>query len=304
MRGSRNKACKTCVVVTQVRQIRDEARAALRLAGLVHAVAEADALLAALLGRSRGDLELDVLVGRSIGDDDAARVEDAVARRVRREPLQHIVGSAPFAGIDLEVGPGAFVPRPETELLVEVGLRGILERGNDEPRVADLGSGTGAIAIAVARRLVDAGTSPHVWAIEGSPHAWPWLTRNVTNLAPAHVHPVFDRIGPRAIAAEARPLDALLSNPPYIPAANEPPDLEVRRFDPSVALYGGDDGLDVIRDIAALGTTCLADGGQLVLEHDDHHGESVRALLEAAGYHDVATHLDLAGRDRVTSGRV
>lgn len=278
-------------------------RALLSRAGFPHPAVEADALLAAVLGISRGDVELDALLGRTVDAAEAARVDAAAARRARREPLQHIVGTAPFLGLDLAVGPGVFVPRPETELLVELAAEALRaraardDRAPGPPRAVDLGSGSGAIAIALARATPQA----HVWAVEASPFAWPWLVRNARAHGAGRVHPAFDRIGDRAVPAAARPLDVLVSNPPYIPRANEPRDPEVRRHDPAMALYGGADGLDVVRDIARLGLGTLADGGALILEHDDHQGPAIRELLTAAGYVGAVTHPDLAGRDRITS---
>lgn len=279
--------------------LRGLVRARLDRAGFPDAGAECDALLAAALGRTRGDVQLDALLGRAVAHDEAERILALATRRARREPLQHLVGKAPFCGVDLAVGEGVFVPRPETEGLVALAVERLRDRaGDDRPlRVADLGSGSGAIAIAIARAV----PSTRVWAVESSPHAWPWLVRNARELGEGRVVAVFDAIGPRAIPAGARPLDALVSNPPYIPAANEPADPEVRRHDPAVALYGGDDGLDVVRDIARLGLEALAPGAPLLLEHDDHQGPAIRDLLTAAGYRDARTHADLAGRDRVTS---
>lgn len=282
--------------------LRARVRATLERARFADPAAEADALIASVLGRSRGDVQLDALLDRAVSDADADRAASLAARRARREPLQHLVGRAPFCGLDLAVGPGVFVPRPETEGLVEAVVARLRaerpgrEAGAAAPlRLADLGSGSGAIAIALARAL----PSARVWAVESSPHAWPWLVHNARAHGEGRVHPLFDGIGRRAIPAAARPLDALVSNPPYIPRGNEPTDPEVRRHDPAAALYGGDDGLDVIRAIAALGREVIAPGGLIALEHDDHQGAEVRALLAGAGYRSAATHRDLAGRDRV-----
>ncbi|MGO2112015.1 MAG: peptide chain release factor N(5)-glutamine methyltransferase [Pseudoclavibacter sp.] len=286
-----------------IADIRRETRATLAAAGLANAGAEADTLLAAVLGRSRGDIELDSLMGRSVSDAPIARVRRAVARRARREPLQHIVGIAPFGSLELAVGPGVFVPRPETEALVELAVAELIARGAQSPLAADLGSGTGAVALGVAAGLRAEGAEPDVVAVEASPHAWPWLIRNARDLGAGHVHPVFDRVGDRPLAWPGRRYDAIVSNPPYVPRASEPADPEVRGFDPEMALYGGEDGLDVIRDIAVLANRWLVAGGVVLLEHDDHQGAAVRDILTRAGLEHPVTHQDLAGRDRITGAR-
>ncbi|CAG7845311.1 Release factor glutamine methyltransferase [Pseudoclavibacter triregionum] len=290
--------------------LRRRAARRLELAGFDAPRGEADALLAAVLGRSRGELEVDALMGRGLDPAQAAAVERALARRARREPLQHLVGRAPFWDVELAVGPGAFVPRPETELLVELAaaeLRARIAAGDDHPLAADLGSGTGAVAIGLARAVPQA----RVIALEGSAAAWPWLIRNVReHTGPEHgagvVEPRFGRIGeaPLARLGEGERLSILVSNPPYIPARNAPREPEARDADPATALYGGEDGLDVIRLIERIGRAELVPGAALLLEHDDHQGPEVRALLEAAGWLEAETRRDLAGRDRVTLARL
>ncbi|GGA58995.1 release factor glutamine methyltransferase [Pseudoclavibacter endophyticus] len=283
--------------------LRREARAALGRARVPNPAADADALLAGVLGRRPGDIVLEALLGRALSADEAADVRAAVGRRARREPLQHILGSAAFGDLELAVGPGVFVPRPETEVLVDVAIRRLHAAGRPRPLVADLGSGSGAVALGIAGGLLarrNPPVEPTIVAVEASPHTWPWLVRNVRSHGRGAVRAIYDRLGDRALGHAGRPFDAIVSNPPYVPRANEPTDPEVRRYDPGIALYGGDDGLDVIREIAGLGHRWLVPGGFVLLEHDDHHGDVVRSLLAAAGYERAETHRDLAGRDRVT----
>lgn len=292
---------QTCRVNLSIRALRAESRVRLTRAGLASPSAEADALLAEVLGGGRDEVELAVLFGRELDEPAVRRLHELLARRERREPLQLLLGRAPFDGLDLAVGPGVFIPRPETEILVELAAQELGPRAvavRRALRIADLGSGSGAIALALARRLPAA----ELWAVEASPHAWPWLRANTARYGAGRVHPVFDRIGPRALPPAALPLDAVLSNPPYIPAANQPADPEVRRHDPPAALYGGPDGLEPIRGIVALAAQALTPRGLLLLEHDDHHGAPVRELLQRGGFTAVRTWPDLAGRERITGG--
>ena len=266
-------------------------------AGFAAPEREASALLAAVLDRSPGDLELDRLLGRRIPGPEVERVLAAAARRARREPLQHLVGTAPFFGLDLAVGPGVFVPRPETELLVEAALERLAPpRAGARPRIADLGSGSGAIVIALAEQRPDA----RLLALEASPRAWPWLRRNLRALAPA-VEPRFGDWR-RQLERErgGEPFALLVSNPPYVPSRDIPADPEVRRHDPTQALYSGADGLDEIRRIAAAAAELLERGGHVLVEHTERQGEEVRRVFAEAGLGEARTLADLTGRDRIT----
>lgn len=253
---------------------------------------------------SRGELELALLRGDAIDADTKRRLEDAVERRRRREPLQHITGRAPFWDMELEVGPGVFVPRPETELLVELALTELAELGStDAPGVLEFCAGSGAIALALARAL----PRSRVVTVEASPEAWPWLRRNVARYGDGRVEARFGRLEEPSITtgleqSEARPA-VIVSNPPYIPSRNVPPDPEVRRADPEEALFSGEDGLDLIRAILQRSEALLPPGGALFLEHDESQGPAIRALFAARGWHDPSTHQDLLGRDRVSRAR-
>lgn len=273
--------------------VRARARTVLARSGFPDVNTEADALIAGVLGRSRGDVALDALLDRSVPAESVTAIEAALARRARREPLQHLTGRAAFCDIELHVGPGVFVPRPETERLVELAVERMPSRA---PAVVDLGSGSGAIAIAVARALPGA----RVWAVESSPRAWPWLVRNVREFGDGRVVPVFGRLAEVELPDAPRALDAVLSNPPYIPRADEPSDPEVRLFDPAAALYGGADGLDDVRRIVAHAAACLTPGGIVLLEHDERQGGAIRSLLAAAGFEAGETSTDLTGRERLT----
>jgi release factor glutamine methyltransferase len=232
------------------------------------------------------------------GDGGARAVEAAylelVARRAERVPLQHLTGTAHFAGLDLQVGPGVFVPRPETEVMVELALA-VLE-GLDRPTVVDLCTGSGAVALAVASRRPDA----RVGAVELSAQAHRWAQRNLaaTGLT------VDLRLGraQEAFGDWLGEVDVVTSNPPYIPPGAVPVDVEVREHDPELALYGGgEDGLDVPREVAARAALLLRPGGVLLMEHADVQGETLpTALMTTGDWAGVEDHRDLAGLPRVT----
>ncbi|MFJ6198541.1 peptide chain release factor N(5)-glutamine methyltransferase [Micromonospora sp. NPDC092111] len=265
---------------------------ALAAAGVASARAEAEQLAAYVLDVPRGRLAL--ADGFTPGQRD--RYEALVARRVDREPLQHLTGRAGFRHLELAVGPGVFVPRPETELLAGWGIA--RARARPAPVVVDLCSGSGAIALAVAQELPAA----RVVAVERSPAALEWLRRNAAERAAAGDRPVevvaADVTDPELLAGLVGAVDVLLCNPPYVPRAVAVPP-EVAGHDPDEAVFGGADGLDVIRPVLGRAAELLRPGGGLGVEHDDTHGAVVSALLTADGrYASVEEHRDLAGRSR------
>ncbi len=257
-------------------------------------------LLAAWAARSSlGEIRVDMAMGRGFEADALARFRAAVARRASREPLQHITGVAPFRHVELRVGPGVFTPRPETELLVDVALTHLRHRRPDPGLVLDVGTGSGAVAIALARE-----GKARVVAVEESPAAFVWARRNLAELAPGAVLLHADARDAAALAAVGvvpGSLAALVSNPPYVPHASVPADHEVRGFDPASALYAGADGLDFIRDLVSLAADLVEPAGLVALEHAEHQGAAIRRMLGDAGFREPRTLEDLAGRDRVTA---
>lgn len=293
--GARRRHYRCAVMEPTVGDAVRQARSRLSAAGVEGPDAELLAAWAA--GRALGEIRVDMAIGRPFRADALVRFGHAVARREAREPLQRITGLAPFRRIALHVGPGVFTPRPETELLVEVVLDHV--RGTAAPLVLDVGTGSGAVAISLAREA-----SARVVAVERSPAAYVWARRNIAELAPSTVLLHADARDAAALAAVGvRPgsLAAFVSNPPYVPAASVPADHEVRAFDPHGALYSGADGLELIRDLAPLSASLVAPGGIVALEHAEHQSEAIRRLLDDAGFTDARTHVDLTGRDRVTS---
>jgi release factor glutamine methyltransferase len=223
------------------------------------------------------------------------RFRGLVRDRASRVPLQHLTGSAPFRYVDVAVGPGVFVPRPETEVLVEWGLRWLRDRPGSV--VVDVCAGSGAIAASV--RTEAPGTT--VLAVERDPEALKWLRRNVVRYGVTVV--AGDATDPAVLADQNGAVDLVLCNPPYVPeigAGGLP--AEVTAHDPHGAVFGGTDGLDVIRPLIGRFATLLRPGGAMAIEHDDTHAYVVPTLIHADGrFTDIALHHDLAGRPRFTT---
>jgi release factor glutamine methyltransferase len=268
-----------------------EAVAVLSAAGVASPRVDAEILTAHVLGLSRSKLPL----APALDPVRAARLRELVAARAQRVPLQHLTGVAGFHQIEVSVGPGVFVPRPETELLVEWGLSALEDEAGT---VVDLCSGSGAIALAVAAARPDAS----VYAVERDPAALDWLRRNA---AGTPVRVVEGDVTDAGLLADLDgAVDLVLCNPPYVPAGTPVPP-EVARFDPYPAVFSGPDGLDLIRDLVPRVARLLRPGGWFGVEHDDTHGEAVPALLRADGrFGEIGDHRDLAGRPRFATARL
>ena len=272
------------------------ATATLAAAGVPSPDFDAAELLAHVLGTTRTALAL-------VGDLPAERREeydDLVARRARREPLQHLTGSAAFRYVELAVGPGVFTPRPETELLAGWGVdraREVLASGRT-PVVVDLCTGSGAIALAVATEVPEA----EVHAVELSEDAWAWASRN---LAGSGVDLRQGDMGDAFPDLDGT-VDVVLCNPPYIPLeAYESVAQEARDHDPHLALFSGEDGLVAMRVLERVAGRLLRTAGVVGAEHADVQGESAPAVFVAAGrWADVRDHRDLAGRARYLTARL
>lgn len=258
-----------------------------------HPRQEAEILLGTALGRSRAWL---LAHGdERILDCDATDVyESHLTRRSRGEPIAYILGEKEFWSLTLAVTPAVLIPRPESELAVELALARLPQAG--PARVLDLGTGSGAIALALAQERPLAqvvGTDVAEAAIE--------LARyNAARLGLGNVE---FRAGSWFEPVAGERFDLVVSNPPYIAADDPRVEREVRLFEPPGALYSGTDGLDALRLVIAGAAAHLVPGGGLVLEHGDRQGEDVRQLLGRHGFERVATHRDLAGLDRCTAGQ-
>jgi release factor glutamine methyltransferase len=250
---------------------------------------DAELLAAHVLGIERGRLPLVPLVDTAVIE----RYRQLVARRAQRVPLQHLLGQASLGGVTVSVGPGVFVPRPETELLLEWGLA-VVERRR-APVVVDLCTGSGVLALAVAAARPDA----EVHAVDDDPAALAWARRNLEDAGSASVrlHAADVRDQDALVDLEDR-VDLVLCNPPYVADGTELPP-EVADHDPARAVLGGPDGLTVIRAVIALAAGLLRRGGGLAIEHDASQGAAVAELLgRRRVLTDVAEHDDLAGRPR------
>jgi release factor glutamine methyltransferase len=264
-------------------------------AGILDARVDAELLIGYALGLSRGQVQAKAVTEAHVADADAATIAGLVARRAAREPLQHITGRAPFRSLDLAVGPGVFIPRPETEQVAQFAIDALLAVPSDKPIAVDLGTGSGAIALALATEV------PHavVYGVENSPDAFEWTVRNFQQYGADNAHAVFEDLD-AALPQLDGTVDVVVSNPPYIPTGAIPRDPEVHLFDPAHALYGGEDGLDVVHELSRSAARLLHPGGVLVMEHGELQGAAIRELLAADGWHATATHRDFLGRDRAT----
>ena len=267
-------------------------------AGIETPKADAELLVGHVLELSRGEVQAQALIGATIDAAKLQELEPLAIRRESREPLQHITGIAYFRQLELHVGRGVFVPRPETESVAQLAIDALSAAQTPEPIAVDLGTGSGAIALAMAVEVPTA----KVFAVEKSTDAFPFTRKNFEK---------YEHTGARLVLGDLRDefaelngtADVVASNPPYIPVDAIPRDPEVRDYDPNLALYGGADGMDVIHLVSATASRLLREGGYLVIEHADNQGEQVRQLLLADGWHEVQKHQDLTGRDRSVSAK-
>jgi len=269
---------------------------ALRAAGVDGATVDAEWLLASVLRTPRGALRIDPR--RTLAPAEAGRYVARLRRRMNREPLQHVLGTAPFRHVTLRVGPDALVPRPETELLAEWALE-LLPSTLPSPLVIDLGTGTGCIACAIAWERPGA----RVIGLEASPRAAAMARDNVAALGlsgrvTVDVSDLFGALG-------SMRADIVVSNPPYLPTDLIPTlSPEVSRHDPRIAMDGGPDGLSVICRIVAEAPAWLVPGGALLLEtFGGEQARTVVALMREQGFEAIETRRDLAGVERFVAGR-
>ncbi|MDP9118165.1 MAG: peptide chain release factor N(5)-glutamine methyltransferase [Actinomycetota bacterium] len=257
----------------------------LRAAGIDSGSVDSELLLAHCLGLARTQLmHVEELEPSAIAAFDAA-----VARRAQREPLQYIVGDVAFRHVVVPVGPGVFIPRPETELLVDVVAPAL--RAVRRPVVVDLCAGSGALALAIANEYPAA----TIWAVELSPPALVWLRGNAAGTG---LHVVAGDVrDSRLLSGLAAGVDVVVSNPPYVPTSRQvAPEVSA---DPPEAVFAGVDGLALLPSVIARAGELLRPGGTFAVEHDDTHAVQVPELLRADGrWTDVERRRDLSGRSR------
>lgn len=279
--------------MTSVRALLDRGTATLSAANLETPLTDARLLLAHLTNTNPGLLYL-------LEQVDLATAEqfiDAIERRAHYEPLQYITGLAPFRYETVHVGHGVFIPRPETELLVDLALPFLASQPVASRRFVELCAGSGAVTRSIVREL----GGVVAWAVEISDQALPWLRQNLAGTGATVVHA--DIVG--ALPELEGSIDAIIVNPPYIPETMRghlPPDVE--GHDPELALFAGSDGLGMMPAVAAAASRLLRKGGLLVCEHHDSQQQQVMELLRRMGFHDVVGHQDLTQRPRaVTASR-
>jgi release factor glutamine methyltransferase len=282
--------------MTSLADFRDMAIVRLLDAGVATPQADADLLAGHVLGMSRGEVQAKALAGAQLRPDQLDQLTELLDRRVAREPLQHLTGRAYFRALELAVGPGVFVPRPETEQVAQLAVDALRAVPAEEPIAVDLGAGSGAIAFSLATEVPNS----RVYAVENSANAFEWTTKNRALTGATNATLVFGDL------ADALPeldgtVDVVISNPPYIPSDAIPRDLEVRLHDPKAALYGGADGLEVVRRVSQTALRLLHSGGILVLEHGELQALAIAQLLIADGWNAIGSHRDLLGRDRCTT---
>jgi len=265
------------------------------------ATVDAEILLAHLLGVSRKQIHSQII---ELADSDREKISteynELINQRLMGRPVQYITGSAPFRYLDLEVGEGVLIPRPETELIVDRVI-GYLNSGaeKDLPKsVVDLGAGSGAISIAIASEAALKGLKVSMVAVEKSPEAAVWLNKNIAK----YDLPIRVVIEDVQTALPDVKADLVVANPPYIPNDEKLP-TEVANYEPSVALFGGAvDGMQIPKLFIAAAERLLKPGGYFIIEHYEKQGELVRDALSAQ-FSNTHTHADLNGRDRFTSAR-
>lgn len=285
-----------------LRDLIEHAAAAFEAAGIDSALVDAELLAGFELGLNRGSIQAAMISGTQISAEQAEAITNLYGRRHAREPLQHITGVAYFRHLELKVGKGVFIPRPETEFVAQLAIdaarsaqAGLSDAS--KPLIAvDLGTGSGAIALSLATEL----PAVKVFAVEKSDQAFPFTTANFERYSSTGAVLVHGDLVDAFQQLNGQ-VGVVVSNPPYIPAAAIPRDVEVHLHDPAMALYGGEDGLDIIRQVSNCAHRLLVPGGALIIEHADSQSDEVVQLLLAEGWRDVAAHQDLTDRDRAVT---
>lgn len=267
-----------------------------QLAAAGYPEVDAEHLLAYVLGISRMELHNPLTVENAINAiGDVVVIEETfwklLDRRSAHEPLQYLTGVAYFRYLELQVGPGVLVPRPESELLVETVLKNIESR-TGSVSVVDLGAGSGALTLAIATEA----PQTHLIAVEKDPAAVEWLRKNVSRIDET-VRILESDVADALVGVKC---DVVIANPPYIPDSQELP-TDVADHEPAAALFGGPDGMDIPREFIAAAARLLKSGGFFAIEHHESHPAAIVAAM-SADFEDIQSHNDLVGRPRFTTG--
>ena len=265
-------------------------------AGIDSAIVDAELLAGHVIGLTRGGVQSEMIRGAEIDDAHAEKLTEIYGRRLSREPLQHITGRAYFRNLELIVGKGVFVPRPETEFVAQLAIDALRSIASETPFAVDLGTGSGAIALAMATEV----TNSKIYAVEKSSAAMAFTSQNFEKYGSANTTLIQGDLADAFAELDGR-VSVVASNPPYIPSAAVPRDIEVKLHDPELALYGGEDGMQVMHLVSATAKRLLHAGGSLVVEHADSQATQVSQLLLADGWRQVRSHKDLTGRDRAVT---
>jgi release factor glutamine methyltransferase len=265
-------------------------------AGIDSAIVDAELLAGHVIGLTRGGVQSEMIRGAEIDDAHAEKLTELYGRRLSREPLQHITGRAYFRNLELIVGKGVFVPRPETEFVAQLAIDALRSIASETPFAVDLGTGSGAIALAMATEV----TNAKIYAVEKSADAMAFTSQNFEKYGSANTTLIQGDLADAFAELDGR-VSVVASNPPYIPSAAVPRDIEVKLHDPELALYGGEDGMQVMHLVSATAKRLLHTGGSLVVEHADSQATQVSQLLLADGWRQVRSHKDLTGRDRAVT---
>lgn len=264
-------------------------------------IVDAELLLAHVLGVSRKEIHTQALeIPNDRIESITAEYKELISQRLLGRPVQYITGSAPFRYLDLEVGEGVLIPRPETELLVDraIGFLTSMENSNDAKSVIDLGAGSGAISIAIASEAALKGLSVSVIAVEKSEPAVVWLNKNIAK----YDLPIRVVVQDVLTALPGVKADLVVANPPYIPDDEKLPQ-EVEGFEPEIALRGGKvDGMQIPKLFIDSAARLLKPGGIFIMEHHEKQSDLVKQALKEE-FTLPQTHADLTGRDRFTSAR-
>ena len=279
-----------------LRDLVEHAAKRFEVAGIDSALVDAELLAGHILNLSRGGVQSEIIRGAEVSAEQAEQITNLYGRRLNREPLQHITGTAYFRNLELSVGRGVFIPRPGTEFVAQLAIDALRNDATPEPIGVDLGTGSGAIALAMATEVANS----KIFAVEKSNDALPFTQKNFEKYGGSNAKLIHGDLAD-AFAELDGEVSVVASNPPYIPSAAIPRDIEVKLYDPQLALYGGEDGMQVMHRVSATAKRLLRSGGFLVVEHADSQGQQVSELLLADGWRQVRSHKDLTGRDRAVT---